>query len=76
MMSKMCIRDRLRSGVGVKAAFNAVHFDDIVGGVIQQTAQSVKQSTADNIRNRQQRPDENGISAKACLLYTSCQGAA
>ncbi|MCU7381023.1 hypothetical protein OBO34_22165 [Clostridiales Family XIII bacterium ASD5510] len=60
--------DLLRSGVGVKAAFNAVHFDDIVGGVIQQTAQSVKQSTADNIRNRQQRPDENGISSKAGVV--------
>lgn len=50
----------LQSGVSVQAAFNAVHANEIMQGAIAQTAQSVKQSVADNIRARGNRPAENG----------------
>lgn len=50
----------LQSGVSVRAAFNAIHADEIIEGTIAQTAQSVRQSVTDNIKARGQRPAENG----------------
>lgn len=50
----------LQSGISVRAAFNAIHADEIIEGTIAQTAQSVRQSVTDNIKARGQRPAENG----------------
>ena len=54
----------LQSGVSVKAAFNAIHADEIIEGTIAQTAQSVKKSVAENIKVRGNRPAENGTVAR------------
>lgn len=54
----------LQSGVSVKAAFNAIHADEIIEGTIAQTAQSVKKSVAENIAARGNRPAENGTVAR------------
>lgn len=54
----------LASGVGVKAAYQATHFDDIVGGAMQYTAQTVAKKQADSIKAKASRPTENGISGQ------------
>lgn len=55
----------LGSGVGVKAAFQALHHDEIMTGAMQYTAQTIAKRTADNVRARNQRPVENGLSSQA-----------
>lgn len=58
----------LQSGVGVKAAYQAIHMDDIVGGAMQYTAQTVAKKQADAIRAKASRPVENGISGQGGVL--------
>lgn len=55
----------LRAGVDVKAAFEATHMDDILGGAMAVTAQKVSQQMVNNIKSRGNRPSENGISSQA-----------
>lgn len=50
----------LDSGVGVKAAYQAVHFDDLMGGVLQYTARQTQKAVIDGIKANGMRPDENG----------------
>ena len=52
--------DLLNSGVDFKAAYQVVHMDDIMSGVMQYTAQQVKEKTVNDIRARGTRPAENG----------------
>lgn len=54
----------LQSGVGVKAAYQAVHMDDIMSGAMQYTAQKIQQQTVNNIKARAERPAENGIASQ------------
>lgn len=61
----------LGSGVGVKAAFQALHHDDIMTGAMQYTAQTVAKKAADNIASRQQRPSEAGLGTGASALVKS-----
>jgi hypothetical protein len=58
----------LKAGVGVKAAFNALHHDEILSGAMQMTAQKVQIATANNIKSRSQRPTENGVSSQAGVV--------
>lgn len=58
----------LQGGISVRAAFNAVHADEIIDGAIAQTAQSVKESVTENIRARGNRPAENGTVARAGVV--------
>jgi hypothetical protein len=58
----------LKAGVGVKAAFNALHHDEILSGAMQVTAQKVKSATVNNITSRSQRPTENGVSSQAGVV--------
>lgn len=55
----------LRAGVDVKAAFEATHMDDILGGAMAVTAKRVSQQMVNNIKSRGNRPSENGISSQA-----------
>lgn len=55
----------LGNGVGVKAAFQALHHDEILSGAMQYTAQTIAKKTADGIANRQSRPIENGLNSQA-----------
>ena len=55
----------LGNGVGVKAAFQALHHDEILSGAMQYTAQTIAKKTADGIANRQSRPVENGLNSQA-----------
>lgn len=50
----------LKSGVSVKAAYEAVHLDEIMSGAMQYTAKTIQEKTVNNILARGQRPAENG----------------
>lgn len=58
----------LKSGVDVKAAYQAVHMDDILGGAMQYTAQKIQQQTVNNIKARANRPTENGLSSQTGVV--------
>jgi len=51
----------LGSGVGVEAAYKAIHFDDMVGGAMATTAENVKAKLTQNVAARASRPSENGV---------------
>lgn len=50
----------LDSGVGVKAAYQAVHFDELMGGALQYTAQQAQKAALDGVKAGAMRPNENG----------------
>lgn len=50
----------LDSGVGVKAAYQAVHFDELMGGALQYTAQQAQKAVLDGVKANSLRPNENG----------------
>lgn len=58
----------LKSGVDVKAAYQAVHMDDILGGAMQYTAQKIQQQTVNSIKARANRPTENGLSSQTGVV--------
>lgn len=53
--------DVLAATNDVKAAYHAIHFDEILPSAMQVTAQKVKEATVSNIQSRNQRPVENGV---------------
>lgn len=55
----------LGAGVSLKAAFEALHHDEIMAGAMQHTARTIAKKTADGIASRQNRPIENGLNAQA-----------
>lgn len=55
----------LGAGVGVMAAYQALHHDEIMTGAMQYTAQTIAKKTADGIASRKARPTENGLSTQA-----------
>jgi hypothetical protein len=50
----------LDSGVGVKAAYQATHFDELMGGALQYTAQQTQKAVLDGVKANGMRPNENG----------------
>ncbi len=58
----------LRSGVGLKAAYQALHMDELLGGAMQYTAKEVARHVTENIRARGERPVENGLSAGSAAI--------
>ena len=61
----------LNAGVDVKAAYQSVHMDDILGGAMQHTAQEVAKATVNSIRAKGQRPAENGLNSQAGVVVKS-----
>ena len=55
----------LLSGVSVEAAYKAIHFDEMMTGMMQFTAQKAQQQTVNDIRARGMRPDEGGMGTRA-----------
>lgn len=55
----------LGAGVGLKAAFEAMHHDEIMAGAMQHTARTISKKIADGVASRQNRPVENGLSSQA-----------
>ena len=58
----------LRAGVSIKAAFQSVHMDDIVGGAMYQAAQKTKEKVVQGIQSRNARPIENGLSSQSGVI--------
>ncbi|MBQ6381229.1 MAG: hypothetical protein IJJ41_06500 [Clostridia bacterium] len=61
----------LQSGMCMRDAYQAAHFDEILGGVIAYTAQNVKSEVAGNRAMRAARPAENGTHAGAAAIVKS-----
>lgn len=57
--------DMLLRGVSVDAAYKAVHFDEMMTGMMQFTAQKAREQTVNDIRARGMRPDEGGMGNRA-----------
>ena len=53
-------RRMLESGVGVKDAYQACHFDELMEGVLRYTAMLAQQAALDGIQANRLRPEENG----------------
>lgn len=60
----------LKSGVDVKTAYEVVHKDELIGGAMQYTAQTIQQKTVNDIRARGMRPTENGASGNSAAVIT------
>lgn len=58
----------LKNGGSVEAAYNAVHFHEMMGGAMYKTAQTVKEQMANNLQAKASRPAENGISSRATAI--------
>lgn len=58
----------LRSGVGVKTAYDVIHRDEIMQLAMNAAAQQAQQKTVENIRQRKARPSENGINSAAPVI--------
>lgn len=55
--------DVLAATNDVKAAYHAVHFEEILPMAMQTTASKVKEATVRNIQSRNSRPAENGLNS-------------
>ncbi len=55
----------LRSGLSMERAFYAVHGEEIFSGAMQNTAQAVREATAQDLAARSKRPKENAIGSNA-----------
>lgn len=62
--------DLLNKGVNVNAAFLVVNHDKIVNGVMQKTAEQVKQGVVNSIASGAKRPVENGSSGQGASITT------
>ena len=60
----------LDSGVSVQDAFVAMHAEDILSGINEETTRSAKQNVLDNIRSRQARPQENASRSNPATVRT------
>lgn len=60
--------DMLSAGVPVKAAYEALHIGDILGGAMHMTAQKIREKTVNDIKARGMRPSENGSSGSAVAV--------
>jgi hypothetical protein len=58
----------LKSGIDVKTAFEVMHHDEILGGAMQYAAEKTREATANNIKARNLRPSENGISSQTGVI--------
>ena len=60
----------LDSGIPVQDAFVALHAEDILSGINEETTRSAKQNVLDNIRSRQARPQENASRSNPATVRT------
>ena len=59
----------IESGISIESAYISTHLDDMIGGVMAQTADNVRKSIAQNITDRQGRPSENGASSLNSQIF-------
>lgn len=56
-------RALITRNIPVQTAYEVIHKDEIIGGAMQYTAEQVAQKVSNNIRQRSNRPVENGMAA-------------
>jgi len=61
----------LRAGVPLKAAYQSVHMDEILGGAMYYAAQKTQEQVINDIKARGSRPVENGISQQTGVVVKS-----
>lgn len=59
----------LRAGADLKSAYYAIHHDDIVKKLLEETIADTQSKTVEAIRARSMRPLENGMSGKSTALF-------
>lgn len=59
----------LAGGISLESAYKAVHFDDMIGGAMAQTAKNVRQQVTQSIASRNARPSENGVSSQNSQVF-------
>lgn len=59
----------LESGVGIESAYKAIHFDDMVGGAMAQTANTVRKQIAQSVGSRASRPQEGGVMTQSATTF-------
>lgn len=59
----------LAGGISLESAYKAVHFDDMIGGAMAQTAKNVREQVTNNIASRNTRPTENGVSSQNAQVF-------
>ncbi len=59
----------LAGGISLESAYKAVHFDDMIGGAMAQTAKNVREQVTNNIESRNTRPTENGVSSQNAQVF-------
>ena len=60
--------DLLSRGLSVEAAYKTIHFDDMLGGAMAVTAQTVKKNLANNVAARSARPSEGALSSQPGVI--------
>lgn len=63
--------DLLRSNIDVGTAYKVLHLDELVGGAMQYTAQTVESKIAKKIASNGARPAENGMSSQSAAVVKS-----
>lgn len=58
-------------GVDVRTAYEVIHRDEILGGAMQHTAQTVAQKVVNDIAARGTRPQENGTAGQSAVVFKS-----
>ena len=58
-------------GVDVRTAYEVIHRDEILGGAMQHTAQTVAQKVVNDIAARGTRPQENGTASQSAVVFKS-----
>ena len=58
-------RDMVARGIDVKTAYEIAHKDELISGAIGYAVQRAAKETAENIRARANRPQENGMAGQA-----------
>lgn len=58
----------LRANVGVEAAYQVIHQDDIIAGAMQAAARTAAQKTANSVAANAARPNENGTGQGAATV--------
>lgn len=63
--------DLLRRGIDVRAAYQVIHFDDLVSGAMRTAAHNVESKITNKIASNGSRPTENGNTAQGAAVVKS-----
>lgn len=61
----------LGNGTSFEAAYKAIHFDEMLGGAMAQTAANVERDLANRVASRHSRPSENSIESSNATVFKS-----